>query len=71
VVRGKRTAHLKRRVGERVAPRNSTLHALDIETGKARATVQVGATSRFATPTLFGDRVFIGTMNGVVAVTVS
>ncbi len=51
--------------------RNGTLHALDIETGKTRATVQVGATSRFATPTLFGDRVFIGTMNGVVAVTAS
>lgn len=49
--------------------RNGTLHALDIETGKARATVRVGATSRFATPTLFEDRVFIGTLTGVVAVT--
>ncbi len=52
--------------------RNGTLHALDLETGKDRtATVNVGATSRFATPTLFQNRVFIGTLTGVVAVNVS
>jgi len=52
--------------------RNGTLHALDLETGKDRtATVNVGATSRFATPTLFQNRVFIGTLTGIVAVTVS
>ncbi len=52
--------------------RNGTLHALDLETGKDRAaSVNVGATSRFATPTLFQDRVFIGTLTGIVAVTVS
>ena len=49
--------------------RGGTLHALDIETGQARATITVGATSRFATPTLYQDRVFIGTMTGIVAVT--
>jgi len=52
--------------------RNGTLHALDLETGKDRtAAVNVGATSRFATPTLFKNRVFIGTLTGIVAVTVS
>ena len=54
-----------------VLDRGGTLHALDIATGKARATVRVGAASRFATPTLFGNRIFIGTMTGVVAVDAS
>jgi len=49
--------------------RGGTLYALDIETGQARATVAVGATSRFATPTLYQDRAFVGTLTGIVAVT--
>jgi outer membrane protein assembly factor BamB len=49
--------------------RGGTLHALDIETSQERATVAVGATSRFASPTLYQDRVFIGTNTGIVAVT--
>ena len=49
--------------------RGGALHALDIETGQERATVTVGATSRFASPTLYQDRVFIGTNTGIVAVT--
>jgi outer membrane protein assembly factor BamB len=44
------------------------LYALDAATGRARATLAVGATSRFATPTLSGRRIFIGTLSGVVAV---
>jgi outer membrane protein assembly factor BamB len=48
--------------------RSGTLYALDAETGQVRATVPVGETSRFATPTLLGDLVFIGTMTGVAAV---
>jgi outer membrane protein assembly factor BamB len=47
------------------------LYALDIQTGQVRAAVQVPTTSRFATPTLFGNQVFIGTMTGVVAVNAS
>ncbi len=47
-----------------------TLYALDSATGNVRASVSVGATvSRFATPTLAGNRVYVGTMDGVVAVT--
>jgi len=45
-----------------------TLYALAAGTGAVRATVEVGATSRFATPTLVGRRVFVGTLAGVVAV---
>ena len=52
--------------------RSGALHALDLETGKDRAApVNVGATSRFATPTLFQNHVFIGTLTGIVAVTIS
>jgi outer membrane protein assembly factor BamB len=49
--------------------RSGTLYALDINTGQVHAQVAVGATSRFATPTLFQDRIFIGTMTGIAAVT--
>jgi outer membrane protein assembly factor BamB len=49
--------------------RGGTLHALDLNTGSERAAVDVGATSRFSTPTLFQDRIFVGTMTGIVAVT--
>ncbi|GAC1617089.1 MAG: hypothetical protein NVS4B11_05850 [Ktedonobacteraceae bacterium] len=48
---------------------DGTLYALDSATGKIRITVSVGPTSRFATPTLSGNHIFIGTLSGVVAVT--
>jgi outer membrane protein assembly factor BamB len=51
--------------------RSGTLYALDADTGKVRTTVAVGGVSRFATPTLWGNRVFIGTLSGIVAVTAS
>ncbi len=50
---------------------NGTLHALDINTGQDRATVSVGATTRFATPTLYGEQIFVGTTQGIVAVKVT
>ena len=46
-----------------------TLYALDINTGKVRAQVEVGRTSRFSTPTLSGKYIIVGTLDGVVAVT--
>lgn len=50
--------------------RNGTLYALDAASGQVRASVNVGAsTTRFATPTLSGNRVFVGTTTGVTAVT--
>jgi outer membrane protein assembly factor BamB len=48
-----------------------TLYALDAANGNVRATFLVGATSRFATPTLVGNQVFVGTLSGVVAATIS
>jgi outer membrane protein assembly factor BamB len=43
------------------------LYALDASTGRVRASLSIGATSRFATPTLAQGRVFVGTLQGVVA----
>jgi outer membrane protein assembly factor BamB len=50
-------------------PTGGTLYALDAATGAVRATLAVGATSRFATPSLSRGRIFVGTLAGVVAVT--
>lgn len=48
--------------------RDGTLYALDSVSGKTRATVPVGSVTRFATPTLSGNMIFVGTTNGIVAV---
>jgi outer membrane protein assembly factor BamB len=48
-----------------------TLYALDAATGNVRTTLTVGPTSRFATPTLSGNQIFIGTLSGVVSATIS
>jgi outer membrane protein assembly factor BamB len=47
-----------------------TLYALDSGSGAVRASISVGVTTRFATPTLSSDQVFVGTLAGVVAVTI-
>ena len=47
---------------------NAKLYALDADNGNIRASVDVGDVSRFATPVLYQNRVFVGTMNGVTAV---
>lgn len=49
-------------------PAGGTLYALDAATGSVRATISVGSTSRFATPTLFQSSIFVGTLTGIVAV---
>jgi outer membrane protein assembly factor BamB len=41
---------------------------LDLDDGSERGRVDVGEVSRFATPVPLGDRVFVGTMTGVLAV---
>lgn len=51
--------------------RGGTLYALSVDQGAVIATLSVGATSRFATPTLSANHLFIGTLTGVVAVTIS
>ena len=46
------------------------LYALDSSTGTVRANVSVGSASRFATPTLADNMVFVGTLSGIVAVNI-
>ncbi len=46
------------------------LYALNAATGSVRTTASVGAISRFTTPTLFQHTVFVGTMSGIVAVSI-
>jgi outer membrane protein assembly factor BamB len=50
-------------------PAGGILYALDADRGRVRASVPVGQTSRFATPTLAGGLVLVGTLTGVVALT--
>ncbi|MDQ6660541.1 MAG: PQQ-binding-like beta-propeller repeat protein [Chloroflexota bacterium] len=54
-----------------LAPYGGVLYALNSTNGSVRTSVQVGQTSHFATPTLAGNSIFIGTMTGVVAITIS
>ncbi len=49
-------------------PAGGMLYALDAATGSVRATISVGPTSRFATPTLYQSSIFVGTLTGIVAV---
>jgi outer membrane protein assembly factor BamB len=48
-----------------------TLYALDASSGAVRTKVYVGAVNRFATPTLYQSTIFVGTLNGIVAVGIS
>jgi outer membrane protein assembly factor BamB len=54
-----------------LAPGSGDLYALDASTGAVRTMIHVGTASRFATPTLYRTTVFVGTMNGIVAVGIS
>lgn len=47
------------------------LYALDSSSGAVRAHVTVGTASRFATPTISGNMIFVGTLSGVVAVSIA
>jgi outer membrane protein assembly factor BamB len=52
-------------------PNGGTLYALNMQDGSTVTSLPVGATSRFATPTLFSGMLFVGTMSGVTAVTIN
>jgi carbon storage regulator CsrA len=52
-------------------PAGGVLYALNAATGAVRTTINVGSTSRFATPALSGRSIFVGTLRGVVAVEVN
>ncbi len=47
------------------------LYALNANTGAVRASVSIPATARFNTPTLSTNMVYVGTMNGIVAISAS
>jgi polyvinyl alcohol dehydrogenase (cytochrome) len=49
---------------------DGVLYALDPATGAPRQQITVGALPHFASPTLSGTRAYLGTMIGVVAITV-
>ncbi len=45
----------------------TNLYAISGTTGRVIGSIAVGATSRFATPALLGNRIYVGTMTGIVA----
>ena len=47
---------------------HGTLYALDRDSGQLVTSLQVGQTNRFATPTISGSSIFIGTLAGITAV---
>jgi outer membrane protein assembly factor BamB len=47
------------------------LQALDPKTGQSRGQVSVGATTRFATPAIYGRNVYIPTLAGATVVATS
>jgi hypothetical protein len=49
-------------------PGSGRLYALDPGTGQVRASIAVGAASRFATPALYGYHVLVGTVRGLAVV---
>lgn len=50
---------------------DGTLSALDARDGRVRATVAVGAATRFATPAASGSALFVPTLGGVTAVAIT
>jgi outer membrane protein assembly factor BamB len=51
-------------------PAGGMLYALDAATGSVLATTSVGTTSRFATPTLTQSSIIVGTLKGIVVVSI-
>ena len=52
-------------------PSSGRLYALDVATGAVRGVLDVGAASRFATPALWQGYIYVGTLTGVTAATVT
>jgi outer membrane protein assembly factor BamB len=52
-------------------PYAGVLYALDPSTGHVVNSVDVGTTSRFATPAIYGGRMFVPTLNGLTVVSTS
>ena len=52
-------------------PDTGVLHALGLAHGRSRRAIAVGATSRFATPAIYGPEVFVPTLGGLTVVATS
>ena len=50
---------------------NGRIYALSMDTGQVMTELAVGQTNRFATPTISGTTIFIGTLAGITAVTIA
>jgi outer membrane protein assembly factor BamB len=50
---------------------NGMIYALNIDTGQVVTSTNVGQTNRFATPTISGTTIFIGTLTGITAVKIA
>jgi outer membrane protein assembly factor BamB len=49
---------------------DDTLYALNMDTGQVIASLNVGQMSHFATPTIAGSNVFMGTLTGIIAINI-
>lgn len=49
---------------------NGMIYALNMDNGKVVTSLNVGQANRFATPTIAGNSIFIGTLGGVTAVNI-
>jgi outer membrane protein assembly factor BamB len=47
------------------------MHALDMNSGQLVASLDVGTANRFATPTISGASIFIGTLAGITAISIT
>jgi outer membrane protein assembly factor BamB len=50
---------------------NGMIYALTMDTGQVMTSLNVGQTNRFATPTISGSSIFIGTLAGITAVKIA
>ncbi len=50
---------------------NSMIYALNMDSGQVVTSLDVGEANRFATPTISGTSIFIGTLAGIVAVKIT
>jgi outer membrane protein assembly factor BamB len=50
---------------------NGMIYALNMDSGQVVASLDVGKANRFATPTISGTSIFIGTLTGIVAVKIT
>jgi outer membrane protein assembly factor BamB len=50
---------------------NESIYALSIDTGQVITSLKVGQANRFATPTISGTSIFVGTYAGITAIKIA